>query len=283
VNELGLRFSRVSRWDPKTQAEFKKVAKRILGHKAYARLKKGEQVVQDTVSYAKSTIIVRSVVVAYENLVSNALHLAVRGINPVKALTGMVSKFVEITQYVKNKEEISKLEIDIASNYNRTADRLRAEARIKALQDANDKLTIKPLIDAGEFSTISENLTEADVEIREGRWADYLEKATDKLPGWAQTGVKNALITKDTALFQGLNKHGKAKYINKTLASFRWHEDSLSVGQRKTSVKEASIVRIKHASSWLRPLLIITNLLAEIATYLAGSFVNWRLKARTNR
>ncbi|MGI3212633.1 hypothetical protein ACROSR_16150 [Roseovarius tibetensis] len=196
----------VSRWDPKTQAQFKKAAKRILGHKAYARLKKSEQVVQDTVSYAKSTIIVRAVVVAYENLVSNALHLAVRGINPVKAVTGMVSKFVEITQYVKNREEINKLEIDIASNYNRTADRLRAEARIKALNDANDKLTIKPLIDAGEFSTISENLTEADVEIREGRWADYLEKATDKLPGWAQTGVKNALITKDTALFQGLNR-----------------------------------------------------------------------------
>jgi len=33
-----------------------------------------------------------------------------------------------------------------------------------------------------------------------------LEKATDKLPGWASTVAKNALITKDTALFQGLNR-----------------------------------------------------------------------------
>lgn len=87
----------------------------------------------------------------------------------------------------------------------------------------------------------------------------------------------------DFGLFLGLNKHGKTKYINKTLASFRWHEDSLSVGHRKTSVKEASIVRTKHASRWLRPLLIITNPLVEIATYLAGSFVNWRLKAKTSR
>ena len=87
----------------------------------------------------------------------------------------------------------------------------------------------------------------------------------------------------DFDLFMGLKKHGKVQYINKTLASFRWHEDSLSVGQRKTSVKEASIVRIKHASCWLRTLLIITNPLVEIATYLAGSFVNWRLKAKTTR
>jgi hypothetical protein len=93
----------------------------------------------------------------------------------------------------------------------------------------------------------------------------------------------NLKLAFDFDLFMGLHKHGKAKYINKTLASFRWHEGSLSVGQRKTSVKEASIVRIKHASLWLRPLLIISNPLVEVATYLAGSFVNWRLKAKTSR
>ena len=93
----------------------------------------------------------------------------------------------------------------------------------------------------------------------------------------------NLKLAFDFDLFLGLKKHGKAKYINKTLASFRWHEDSLSVGQRKTSVKEASIVRTKHASRWLRPLLTITNPLVEIATYLGGFFVNWRLKAKTNK
>ena len=87
----------------------------------------------------------------------------------------------------------------------------------------------------------------------------------------------------DFDIFLGLSRNGKAKYMNKTFASFRWHEDSLSVGQRKTSVKEASIVRNKHASLFLRPLLKITNPLVEIATYLAGTFVNRRLKAKTNK
>ena len=85
----------------------------------------------------------------------------------------------------------------------------------------------------------------------------------------------------DFDLFLRLNKVGKAKYTNRILASFRWHEDSLSVGQRKTSVREASIVRAKHASPRLRPLLKITNPLVEMATYLAGRYVSQRLKAKT--
>ena len=93
----------------------------------------------------------------------------------------------------------------------------------------------------------------------------------------------NLKLAFDFDLFLGLSRHGKAKYINKTLASFRWHEDSLSVGQRKNSVREASTVRTKHASSWLRPLLTITNPLVEQATYLAGTLVNRRLKAKTSK
>ena len=83
----------------------------------------------------------------------------------------------------------------------------------------------------------------------------------------------------DFDLFMGLKRQGEAKFTDKTLASFRWHEDSLSVGHRKASVKEASIVRTKHASSCLRKLLKITNPLVELATFFAGFAIN-RLLAR---
>lgn len=49
-------------------------------------------------------------------------------------------------------------------------------------------------------------LTEADQAIRDGKLSEYLEIAADKLPGAAQTAFKNFAITKDTALFQGLNR-----------------------------------------------------------------------------
>ena len=47
---------------------------------------------------------------------------------------------------------------------------------------------------AGEFSTISEDLTETDVAIREGKWGDYIEKQIQKLPGPGSTVAKNLLI-----------------------------------------------------------------------------------------
>jgi len=49
-------------------------------------------------------------------------------------------------------------------------------------------------------------MAEADYAIREGKLSEYMEKAVDKLPGFVQTAGKNLLITKDTALFQGLNR-----------------------------------------------------------------------------
>jgi GT2 family glycosyltransferase len=56
----------------------------------------------------------------------------------------------------------------------------------------------------------------------------------------------------DYDLFIRLSKVGKLKYLNSDLASFRWHSDSLTVGQRKKSVEEASMVRLINYSTPMR-------------------------------
>ena len=53
----------------------------------------------------------------------------------------------------------------IAKQNQTEAKKLRA--KIAALEDANASMSIAPLIKAGEFNTISESLTEADVAIRD--------------------------------------------------------------------------------------------------------------------
>lgn len=79
-------------------------------------------------------------------------------------------------------------------------------ARIQVLEDVSKGMSIMPLIEAGEFSTISESLTEADIEIREGRFADYVSKLVDKIPGGMKTAARNFMVTKDTQLFNVLNR-----------------------------------------------------------------------------
>lgn len=89
---------------------------------------------------------------------------------------------------------------------------------------------------------------------------------------------ENLKLAFDFDLFMSLSKQGTVKYLDRTLASFRWHEESLSVDQRKESVREASIVRSKHASPSLKKLLWLTSPLVEVATYAAGVAVNHQLR-----
>lgn len=74
----------------------------------------------------------------------------------------------------------------------------------------------------------------------------------------------------DFDLFIKLSKVGKGIYLPETLAAFRWHPDSLSVGLRKKSVAEASTVRKSHLPAWLRPISPLWEWLIMQVTLLAG-------------
>ena len=84
----------------------------------------------------------------------------------------------------------------------------------------------------------------------------------------------------DFDLFIRLSKLGKFKYINKTLAKFRWHPDSLSVEHRKQSVAEASQVRVSHLPVWLRPLSFLWEYPVRQATLMAGRRLTAKAKLK---
>lgn len=85
----------------------------------------------------------------------------------------------------------------------------------------------------------------------------------------------------DYDLFMKLKRHGKISYIPQTLASFRWHPDSLSVKQRWKSALEASRVRIRHHRGPER-LLILLEPMNILATWVAGKLVT-RFRLRPNQ
>jgi GT2 family glycosyltransferase len=70
----------------------------------------------------------------------------------------------------------------------------------------------------------------------------------------------------DFDLFIRLSKQGSIEYINKELASFRWHSDSLTVRQRKESVCEASVARARNQAVILRTFMRPIEPLIRIAT-----------------
>jgi hypothetical protein len=127
----------------------------------------------------------------------------------VQMFKGIRDKFIELSEYQKNKADILKMQVLLASELE-IPKRKRYQARIEILEETNLAMSIHPLIEAGELSTVSENLTEGDQAFRDGRLGEYIEAAVGGLakrtPEVLSTIARNALITKETALYQGLNR-----------------------------------------------------------------------------
>jgi hypothetical protein len=84
----------------------------------------------------------------------------------------------------------------------------------------------------------------------------------------------------DFDLFIRLAKVGKLRFINKRLAQFRWHPESLSVEFRERSVSEASVVRRSHLPPFLKNMSPLWEYPVRQATLIAGARITARSKMK---
>ena len=87
----------------------------------------------------------------------------------------------------------------------------------------------------------------------------------------------------DFDLFLKMSKKGQIVFLNKTVAKFRWHPESLSVEHRRSSALEASKVRISHLPRFVRPFSIIWEWPVRFATLIAGERVTALAKKRSSK
>jgi GT2 family glycosyltransferase len=81
----------------------------------------------------------------------------------------------------------------------------------------------------------------------------------------------------DLDLFIRLKKNGRLQFIDSTLAKFRWHEGSLSVGGRKGSVKEASQIRRSSLPKSLQFVSLLWEIPMKKVILAAGKRLNTKL------
>ena len=196
-----------SRWSPKTQETVKNLAISVFGNKAYQYTVNAETTLKNLVSDARVLIVVKSVVVPVSNLMSNVYQLAARGVPLANVVRGMAKKTAEVDQYVKSRVRQIEAEAELRASTDDPIKTRKLNAEIQSITDAHKRMSIWPLIEAGEFSSISDaGLTRAEIQLTEGRLQSYVENLVSKLPGPIATLGRYAIITKDTALFQGLQK-----------------------------------------------------------------------------
>ena len=68
------------------------------------------------------------------------------------------------------------------------------------------------------------------------------------------------------------------RYVDKDLANFRWHSDSLTSGMRRLSIKDAKIARRENANKRIKFLLLVTEPLNHFASVLSSAYLRLRMK-----
>lgn len=196
-----------SRWSPETQKTFRNLAVSAMGNNAYKTLMNAEKTIQQVVSDAKTLVVVKSVIVPAVNMISNLFQLAARGVPVLYIAKSMPKKLTEIEAYTKSLVRRIEAEAELRAAHGDVRAERKLRTEIQAINDSHRRMSIWPLIEAGEFSGISDaGLTRGDIELTSGRMQAYMEGLVNKLPEKARNIGRYALVTKDTALYQGLQK-----------------------------------------------------------------------------
>lgn len=196
-----------SRWSPETQEKVRKMLIGAMGNKAYERVVNGERFIQGVVTDAKVLIVIKSVIVPFSNMLANVYQLISRGVPIGDIAKKFPEKTAEIDSYIKGRAKYMELEAELRTVEKNPRKSLRIKNQMQAIEDGYRRLSIWPLIESGEFSSISDAaVTHEERNLSRGKFAEYLEAQVDKLPDSVKTAGRYAIIGRDTALFQGLQR-----------------------------------------------------------------------------
>lgn len=200
-------FTGISRWSPKTCNNVAKLALKVLGKDAYKYLAGAERAVQYTSAYARSVIVVRSVVVPFYNICSNILQLRMRGIPLTYIAEKIATKTLEAEQYNTLLNNQLKIRAKIATFPDpNDQGAIKLKRRLEIIEDKIGLLSINPMIEAGELSTINDVGDDYNQSVLTGTWAEKLNEEVGKLPDSMVQAGKWLTVSKDTAMYKILEK-----------------------------------------------------------------------------
>lgn len=200
-------FTGISRWSPKTCNTVAKLALKVLGKDAYKYLAGAERAIQYTSAYARSVIVVRSVVVPFYNICSNILQLRMRGIPLTYIADKIATKTLEAEQYNTLLNNQLKIRAKIATFPDpNDQGAIKLKRRLEIIEDKIGLLSINPMIQAGELSTINDVGDDYNQSVLTGTWADKLNEEVGKLPDSMIQAGKWLTVSKDTAMYKILEK-----------------------------------------------------------------------------
>ena len=198
-------WTRKSKAAKQWQGAFEQIAETFIGRNAMRYLRLGERGLMELVSAAKNWIIVKSVVVATVNIISNLNHAISLGMNPVRMVKDISIAVIAAEEYRKNEKEIFDLMHYLTSGYNAS----KAEeykARISELRDEQARNPVTELIKAGMLPTVAEDLGQQDDYSLMDKLFDKMNGIFDKVPDSVKKVASEVAISRDSRIYYLLNR-----------------------------------------------------------------------------
>lgn len=234
-------YTGTTRHNSEVQKAIKIALVATLGNNGYKWLKTIEQWDMAMMSYARNTIVVKSVMVPAINAISNVIQLMIAGVPLTAIIKGIPQKTAELEHYFDTQREIMKLQADIFATTDEYQKGL-LEARIETLRNSYQGMqTIRPLIEQGEMSTVADlGIKPDEVEISDGQLGQWFEEKLGELPEPLNTLSRTLAVTKDTTLYQALEKSVQyGDFVAKSIL----YDDLIN---RRGWTREAAMRRIKE-------------------------------------
>lgn len=188
---------------PKFFTDLTKVIATIAG--GPANLAKLEKTLQNLAKYVRNSQVIKSFVVPYANIVANVVQLLILGVPPQDIIKGMRLKIKECNDYVKILNEVALLRATGLSREGTVSDN---EAQAQKLLALTEQMSISPMIKAGEFNSITDDvITRDELDINNpslGLFNKYSEKVSNMLKD--HPNVRALLVDKDSDTYRFLAK-----------------------------------------------------------------------------
>ena len=169
-------------------------------------IRRFEDVWQEIVAEIKDTVVVKTVTVLAENILSNTSILKMYGMSNKDIVKYQVDAFKAVMDYERDRSALAQLKIKMDTGYTQ-GDEEEIEAEIVRLESELQKNPVKELIDAGLKPTLVEDVNMEDNEYSyKSQLTEWVNEKTD---GWNKQMLdagKVLYMTHDSTLYKLLSK-----------------------------------------------------------------------------
>lgn len=209
----------------------------VFGQRKINLFKKGigkivEDILRELTQVAKNNIVVKSSVVV-GNVISNIILNYVNGVPIEYQLKNMAIALKGIKDYRVNYDDLIKARADLAARPATYQGRVELEAKIARLEDRLSRNPITPLIDAGLFQTIAEDIDpEQDIWNYRSKFVNWANPVLNKMPGFIKHTGRYAYITNDTKAYEILLKSTQYSDFMSRYALYKFRTEEEKVSQQ---------------------------------------------------